>query len=153
MINDGLYEKYYPTAIFSFQLEGRNRRKEGIFMNFHDYWSVGTSRALPGKDLAARYKGKKSTCKIEPDLWKRMENSWKGLNSWKDYCKHLLLEWQVQEICFTLRKMQIYSINSFRDCNFWRSAWLRLSITLEYPAWTHCSVEHGKAIVYLSKVG
>lgn len=153
MINDGLYEKYYPTAIFSFQLEGRNRRKEGIFMNFHVYWSVGTSRALPGKDLAARYKGKKSTCKIEPDLWKRMENSWKGLNSWKDYCKHLLLEWQVQEICFTLRKMQIYSINSFRDCNFWRSAWLRLSITLEYPAWTHCSVEHGKAIVYLSKVG
>lgn len=153
MINDGLYEKYYPTAIFSFQLEGRNRRKEGIFMNFHVYWSVGTSRALPGKDLAARYKGKKSTCKIEPDLWKRMENSWKGLNSWKDYCKQLLLEWQVQEICCTLRKMQIYSINSFRDCNFWRSAWLRLSITLEYPAWTHCSVEHGKAIIYLSKVG
>lgn len=157
MINDGLYEKYYPTAIFSFQLEGRNRRKEGIFMNFHDYWSVGTSRALPGKDLAARYKGKKSTCKIAPGLWKRMQtarkNSGKGLNSWKDYCKHLLLEWQEQEIRCTLRKIQIYSINSFRDCNFWRWAWLCLSTTFEYLAWTHCSVEHGKAIVYLSKVG
>lgn len=106
-----------------------------------------------GRILQQDIRGKKSTCKIEPDLWKRMENSWKGLNSWKDYCKQLLLEWQVQEICCTLRKMQIYSINSFRDCNFWRSAWLRLSITLEYLAWTHCSVEHGKAIIYLSKVG